>query len=109
MPQMDGYELASAIKSHPRMRHTPQFIDRQSNQSAHIIKGYESGAVDFLTKPINPYILRAKVDVFLKLEQYRCDIVQARLAHEQLVIEKAIWERLQLQMMQFKKWKVWGA
>ena len=109
MPQMDGYELASVIKSHPRMRHMPIiFLSAIYNQSAHIIKGYESGAVDFLTKPINPYILRAKVDVFLKLEQYRCDIVQARLAHEQLVIEKAIWERLQLQMMQSQKMESLG-
>ena len=72
MPTMDGYELATIMQSHPRTQHIPIiFLSAIYTDELHINLGYKNGAVDFLTKPFNPDILRAKVDVFLSLARYR--------------------------------------
>jgi CheY-like chemotaxis protein len=72
MPEMDGYETASHIQSRPRTQHIPIIfltaIDREAHQA---YRGYAAGAVDFLAKPFDPWVLRAKVHVFLRLEQDR--------------------------------------
>ena len=72
MPMMDGYELAKIMRSHPRTQHIPIiFLSAIYTDDWHVALGYKSGAVDFLTKPFNPDILRAKVNVFLDIARYR--------------------------------------
>src|SRR4051812_17642564 len=62
MPQMDGFELASLIKAHERIRRTPViFVTAVGTSDTHIFKGYSLGAVDYLVKPLVPEILKAKV------------------------------------------------
>ena len=72
MPGMDGYETASHIKSRERTRHIPivflTAIDREAHQA---YRGYAAGAVDFLSKPFDPWVLRAKVEVFIELHRAR--------------------------------------
>ena len=79
MPEMDGYETAAHIQSRPRTRNIPIIfltaIDHEAHQA---YRGYAAGAVDFLAKPFDPWMLRAKVQVFLKLYLER-QLLEARL------------------------------
>jgi signal transduction histidine kinase len=68
MPRLDGLQTAELIKQREQTRHIPIiFITALSREMAYIFKGYEQGAVDYLLKPIDPEILRAKVRVFCDL------------------------------------------
>ncbi len=68
MPGMDGLETASLIKSHARTANLPIiFISAINRDSTHVFSGYAHGAVDYLLKPLDPDILRAKVSVFVDL------------------------------------------
>ena len=68
MPNMSGFELAKLLKGAKRHRDLPViFVTALSHSQENIAKGYESGAVDFLFKPINPMILRSKVQVLVDL------------------------------------------
>ena len=84
MPEMDGYEVARHIRMHPGTRETPIiFATATHGSSESMLKGYDSGAVDFLLKPIEPEVLRSKVKVFLELYLGRRVIADAKreLAH----------------------------
>jgi signal transduction histidine kinase len=68
MPGMSGLELAAAIKRRKRTRHIPIiFLTAYFQDDQDVLEGYGSGAVDYLTKPINPQILRSKIAVFVDL------------------------------------------
>lgn len=72
MPEMDGYELAELLRSDDRTRSLPIiFLSAVYSDEHHIFRGYEAGAVDFITKPYDPRILLGKVRVFLELAQQR--------------------------------------
>src|SRR5215471_11321227 len=68
MPELDGFELAEMIREHPRFRRTAIiFISAIHLTDLDRIKGYERGAVDYISVPIVPELLRAKVSVFADL------------------------------------------
>jgi PAS domain S-box-containing protein len=68
MPGMSGLELASLIKQRRRTQHIPIiFLTAYFQEDKDVLQGYGSGAVDYLTKPINPQILRSKIAVFVDL------------------------------------------
>jgi len=70
MPIMDGYETAQLILQRDKLKHIPIiFITAQDYEDESVYKGYEAGGVDFILKPINPEILRAKVLVFTELHR----------------------------------------
>ncbi|MFZ5561256.1 MAG: diguanylate cyclase domain-containing protein [Pseudomonadota bacterium] len=70
MPELDGFEVAEIVRSNPRTAATPiVFLTALSQEPRYVFRGYESGAVDYLFKPIDPVILRSKVRVFLELER----------------------------------------
>ena len=72
MPQMDGFELAELIRGSERTRHTPIiFLTASASDPGRTFRGYEAGAVDFLHKPIDPQVLRSKVDVFIELHDQK--------------------------------------
>src|SRR3989442_5409659 len=76
MPRLDGLQTAELIKQREQTRHIPIiFITALSRETAYIFKGYQHGAVDYLLKPVDPEILRAKVrvfcDLFVRGEQIR--------------------------------------
>jgi signal transduction histidine kinase len=72
MPIMDGFETASLILDHPKTQHIPViFVTAYAKDDVFEFQGYESGAVDYLTKPINDCIMKSKVSVFLQLWQQR--------------------------------------
>ena len=79
MPEMDGYELAEFIRKEDKTNTLPIiFISAVHTDDFHIFKGYESGAVDFITKPFKPAILRGKVGVFLQLDLQRRELEDRR-------------------------------
>jgi CheY-like chemotaxis protein len=68
MPEMDGFETASHIKRRERTRHVPIIFLTAVDRDAQLaLRGYAVGAVDYLTKPFDPWVLRAKVSVFVDL------------------------------------------
>src|SRR2546423_3434950 len=68
MPEMDGFETASHIKHRERTRHVPIIFLTAADRDAQLaLRGYAAGAVDYLTKPFDPWVLRAKVSVFVEL------------------------------------------
>ena len=68
MPDVDGIELARLIKQRKRTQHIPIiFLTAHYREDEHAVLGYDVGAVDYLTKPINPAVLRSKVNVFVDL------------------------------------------
>ena len=68
MPGMDGMQAVKLIKERPRNKHIPIiFLTAISKDPANIFRGYQEGAVDYLLKPFDPEILRAKVSVFVDL------------------------------------------
>ncbi|MCW7541980.1 response regulator [Aquabacterium sp. A7-Y] len=72
MPDMSGIETASLIRSRRRSQTTPIiFLTGLEKSPEMVFEGYSAGAVDYLTKPFVPAILRAKVEVFIDLEQAR--------------------------------------
>jgi signal transduction histidine kinase len=81
MPDMDGFELARLIREHPRYQDTPLiFLSAVLLTPLDQLKGYDHGAVDYLTVPFIPELLRAKVRVFV--EHYRCRQALAQAQHE---------------------------
>jgi signal transduction histidine kinase len=68
MPETSGFELAKIIKERKRTRDVPiVFVTASYSEDEHILSGYSAGAVDYMTKPINPAILKSKVAVFAEL------------------------------------------
>ncbi len=72
MPCMDGYEVASLMRRNPRTAQVPIiFLTAINKEYQHVRDGYQAGAVDYLFKPVDPEIIRAKVDIFLALDRAR--------------------------------------
>jgi diguanylate cyclase (GGDEF)-like protein len=68
MPEMDGFEAAALLRENEKSKNTPIiFVTAISKELSHIFEGYEAGAVDYLFKPVDPYILQNKVKVFVEL------------------------------------------
>src|ERR1700754_3595299 len=68
MPDMDGFETANHIKRRERTRHVPILFLTAAQRDAQLaLRGYAAGAVDYLTKPFDPWVLRAQVSVFVEL------------------------------------------
>jgi PAS domain S-box-containing protein len=68
MPTMDGFELAELIKQRERSQHTPIiFLTAAVSDLPQLYRGYSVGAVDYLNKPVDPDVVRAKVAVFADL------------------------------------------
>jgi signal transduction histidine kinase len=83
MPEMDGFALAELMRNVERTREIPIiFVTAGLHDQDRVFRGYESGAVDFLVKPLDPRILASKVNVFLQLYRQR-QLLMA--ANEQLL------------------------
>ena len=68
MPGMDGFETATQIKRHAKSRDVPIiFLTAATMQPEQAFRGYAAGAVDYLAKPFDPWVLKSKVSVFVDL------------------------------------------
>ena len=77
MPIMDGFELAEYLRSTEKTRRLPIiFLTAVCSDETYIFKGYEAGAVDFITKPYPPAVLLSKVEIFLQLDQQKRELLE---------------------------------
>ncbi|HEX2855202.1 MAG TPA: response regulator [Opitutaceae bacterium] len=89
MPDMNGIELANLIKQRRRTQHIPIiFLTAYFQEDKDVLEGYGSGAVDYLTKPINPQILRSKIAVFVDLFRKTRALAASNLALEQEIAQR---------------------
>ncbi|MBF0139776.1 MAG: EAL domain-containing protein [Magnetococcales bacterium] len=77
MPEIDGFTVCNLLRNDERTRHIPVIIVTAMNDSDSETRGFTSGAVDFLTKPINPSSMRARVAVHLELKKQREELKAA--------------------------------
>jgi two-component sensor histidine kinase len=115
MPGTTGFELAQMIKERKKTSEVPIiFLTAYYNEDQHVIEGYDSGAVDYLLKPINPVILRSKVavlaELFLKQRQLEtanralsAEVAERRLIQQQLselneTLEQRVLDRTEAHM-----------
>ncbi|WP_327236689.1 response regulator [Streptomyces sp. NBC_01317] len=83
MPGMDGFETATAVKRLDHAKDIPIiFLNGSDSDGGYAFRGYATGAADFLTKPFDPWVLRAKVRVFLELHRGKRQL-ERLLAREQ--------------------------
>jgi two-component system, sensor histidine kinase and response regulator len=75
MPVMSGFELAELMRGSPRTSHVPIiFVTAEPHDQTRLFRGYEAGAVDFLNKPLEPHVIRGKVDVFVRLFRQQLEL-----------------------------------
>ena len=78
MPDMDGFETAELIRGNEETKHIPIiFVTAISKDQKYVFKGYDKGAVDYLFKPLDPDILKSKVNIFLELYKQKEDLKKA--------------------------------
>ena len=89
MPEIDGFELADMMRQHPRFQKTAIiFISAVHLTDLDRIKGYQSGAVDYISVPVVPELLRAKVGVFAELHRKTHQLERLNLELEKRVKER---------------------
>lgn len=103
MPELDGFELAEMIREHPRCKETAIiFVSAVHLTDTDRLKGYQTGAVDYVSVPIVPELLRAKVRVFAELYRKRREIeilarrLEERVAERTAELEAAIRRQTEL-------------
>ncbi len=85
MPNMNGYELAETMQKHERIRHVPIiFLSAIYFGEQYTFQCYQSGCVDFLTKPFNPDVLRAKARVFLNFALHQQELKKSYIEQDKL-------------------------
>jgi len=91
MPQVNGFELAQMIKNTRRFRETPiVFLTAHLIDDQHMIAGYDAGAVDYLTKPVNSQILKHKIAVFAELFRKTRELAELNEKLEERVKERTL-------------------
>lgn len=84
MPGMDGFELASKVREIEHCKGVPViFVSAIFTDNESIARGYHTGAVDYLTKPVNPHILISKVEIFLELYRQRLQALEQKQTLEE--------------------------
>src|SRR5512132_1940677 len=75
MPEMNGYEVLERLKADEHLRHTPVIMISAVDQLESVVRCIELGAEDYLPKPFNPILLRARVGATLEKKRLRDEIV----------------------------------
>ncbi|MFW6324663.1 MAG: response regulator, partial [Desulfovibrionales bacterium] len=89
MPEMDGYELLQLLRGQKETKNLPVILlTAHFPDETNIVRGYESGAVDYLTKPFNPDILLSKAQVFLEFDRNRRELLRQKIELESLARER---------------------
>ncbi|MCD6010188.1 MAG: response regulator [Flavipsychrobacter sp.] len=98
MPDLNGFETATLIYERDKLKHIPIiFITANDHGEDSVFKGYQMGGVDYIYKPINPELLRAKVAVFAELfrKNHMLLAQEQKVAAANRLLEKEIQERIQ--------------
>ena len=95
MPGMDGFETAGHVKQRERTRHIPILFLTAVDYDPHLaFRGYQAGAVDYISKPFDPWVLRSKVSVFVDLWAVQSEL--AAHAAEQEALGAAVDDVLEM-------------
>ncbi|QKJ29587.1 response regulator [Mucilaginibacter mali] len=87
MPEMDGFELVEMLKANPKTKDILViFVTAISKESKYVVKGLGTGAVDYLYKPLDPYITSAKVDAFIQLARNQAEIKEKNIELQNFAI-----------------------
>jgi signal transduction histidine kinase len=85
MPDMDGFEVARLLKANPKTKDISIiFVTAINKDESYVLRGFEKGGVDYLSKPLDINVTRAKVDVFERLYFYQRELRQALRDKEQV-------------------------
>lgn len=97
MPGMDGFEVAEILAGNNRTKDIPViFLSAVNKQKRFISRGYETGGVDYITKPVDPDLLILKVKTFLKLSEQKTELKNIRdILSKEIEIRKAAEENLE--------------
>ena len=77
MPGMDGFEVAQILKSNKRTKDIPIiFATAENKEHKFVMQGYDEGAIDYLFKPLDPSIVKAKVEVLLQIQLQKKELVE---------------------------------
>jgi signal transduction histidine kinase len=96
MPDINGFETADIIYERDKLKHIPIiFITAYSNDDDLVFRGYQTGGVDYIFKPINPELLRIKVGVFVELYQknHQLQLQEQKLLNINRSLQREIEER----------------
>lgn len=104
MPGMDGFEVAEILSQSKRSKDIPVlFLSAISKEKKYISKGYASGAVDYITKPVDPDLLILKVKSFLKIAEQQLELKRIQeILFKEVDIRKAAQEKLSQEMQQLQ-------
>ena len=98
MPGLDGYETAALIRQREQSKRTPLiFLTAINKEEAHMLRGYDAGAVDYVFKPFDPVMLRSKVAVFVELHEKTLEIQRKAIAEQALLAKALQAERQKLE------------
>ncbi len=101
MPDMNGYEVAEFLRREEKTRHIPIiFITAIDREESREVQGYDSGAVDYIFKPVNPQILLGKVRIFIQLYENKIQLQKFVLDLEKKneILEKEIARRKKMEI-----------
>lgn len=104
MPGMDGFEVAEILGQSNRTKDIPVlFLSAINKEKKYISRGYASGAVDYITKPVDPDLLILKVKSFLKISEQQIELVRIQeMLFKEVEIRKAAQEKLSAEMQQLQ-------
>ncbi len=105
MPGMSGFETAEIMRESEETKNIPIiFVTAISSEQKHIFKGYDTGAVDYLFKPLDPDILKSKVKVFINLHKQKKTLENTALELKKAIEnQKKANKALQLEIVERKQ------
>lgn len=89
MPEMNGYELCELILKNQKYKHIPIIFVTILEHEKDIVKGLELGAVDYVVKPIEPVVLKARIKTHIKLKQYKDRLLEDIKTKEELILSQS--------------------
>jgi putative two-component system response regulator len=88
MPQMDGYDLCKRLKSDKKTQDIPVIFITAEEETEHETRGFELGAADYIKKPFNPAVVKARVRTHLELKRHR-DCLEEMVAERTVQLKQA--------------------
>ncbi len=99
MPDIDGFELATLLRRRRKTRYTPIiFLTAIAKDAKYVTRGYDVGAVDYISKPLEPAIVSAKVQVFVELFR-----LNRQLAQQAVLLRESEAREKELQILKIKE------
>lgn len=89
MPEMDGYELCEIILSKEKYAHIPIIFVTVLENERDILKGFNLGAVDYVIKPVEPVVLKARINTHLKLKNYNDKLLEDLKIKDELIYNQS--------------------